>query len=420
MFVNGLTEESPDELVPSAWVSVARVADTLQKKTNILVLNVCNSSSATGELGIRMVRTFLNKDMASVSATSYRLQEAAAKIYYPAFYMSLLLEGCFSTAAAEARLALRHNQIRYGNQKRDDYFVYWNWSNSTDIKPGVPSASSWYLCLRMLQETVPCWLWWLTTGLWAFLLRRTRKWGDVEALWFSNYHIHRNFSNVKSHINYARLWDVPLIDMFVYEFEIHLERNKAHSLYLHPAASNLQPALAWIGSLVRNSVRHWVEIKLFAKVRVLRVEKMLKYRSAPPVAWNFPRRCRYPELMDDADWSWPPGNVAPAVISSNLLVIEGFEHLEPRPGCDQIVRTSLLGEMVDIAKQMNKESGGNLHLLTIGGKVKQDWKTSKLAPPEFLGRRWAAATVMMVPLRVEPYRKPLSYTRRQSSANSHI
>jgi hypothetical protein len=86
-----------------------------------------------------MIRTLLKEEMACVSGTSHRLQASAAKIYYPRFYISLLLYGSFNRAAANAQLTLRKNKKIHKNEERYDHYVHWNWLSTQNLREELAS-----------------------------------------------------------------------------------------------------------------------------------------------------------------------------------------------------------------------------------------------------------------------------------------
>ncbi|KAF2741043.1 hypothetical protein EJ04DRAFT_558416 [Polyplosphaeria fusca] len=380
----------------TCYVLVSDVARALGQCTDLLVMNACNSSSISGQLGIRMVRTFLQEDMGCISATSYRLQESAAKIYYPHFYMSLLLNGSFNRAAADARAALRRNQTRYRGEERDDHYVHWNWSRTANLRADVEPLRSKHLLIRMLLESIPrvlCWLY-------ACMCFKVDAWRDSQADDYPMYAIHRQFDRLDRHVLCAEQNDIPSMGLHILEAEYYLTKNDKHSVYLH-SAYNDGPGRRWISSLIRNTVRIWVETNFVSEVRLLTVQGLLDRDCKP---WRKPRlwmESWYAESMKHPDWIWSQENPNPDQKPPSIrrmLIIDGFENLEPQSDAR---KREVLNKIGAIAEQMQKEDG-DFYLITIGSLVETQWK---LLPSDYarknlttLTMKWTGIPILMVPL----------------------
>ncbi|KAH8648664.1 hypothetical protein BX600DRAFT_117435 [Xylariales sp. PMI_506] len=97
-------------------VPVEHIARKLQDcRISKVALSACLSSYAQSRIFLNMCHTFLKHDVAHVSAMSFQTLESTARVYYSAFYESLILRGeAFHVAASEGRKALRANHQQYG------------------------------------------------------------------------------------------------------------------------------------------------------------------------------------------------------------------------------------------------------------------------------------------------------------------
>ena len=386
---------------PPPNVSATELAETLRKRSRVLVMNACNSSSLKGELGIRMVRAFVTDNMTYVSATSYRLQETAAEIFYPRFYMSLMLNwsqelsASFSKAAADARLALRKNPKRHKGEKRDDFFVHWNWSNGTNMVRGKAPSRSFQLHRRVLLELVS-----LVVG-WLFcILFKKHAWYSSSQDQYPMFTIHRNYDHLETHVRYAQYLDIPSITLYTLEIEYHLKGNEQHSVYLHPPNRNSERLLQSIKNLLRNMIRIWVETNFVTEVRVLQVKELLKYASH---SWFEPRfwtNGRFESLILRPDWRWRRQNEYEGrrkLGIDRMLIVEGFEALEQLPN-DNEQKENALVRIDAVLEEMKR--GGECYVVTIGGLLDDDWRRldSNYAR-KTIGRKWTEAEVMMLPVR---------------------
>jgi hypothetical protein len=397
---------------PPAHILATEVAEALRGRTKLLVMNACNSSSLTGELGIRMVRTFLQEEMGAISATSYRLQETAAKIYYPVFYMSLLLYGSFNRAAADARHALRKDKRRHAGKERDDHYVQWNWSSTPDLVADVKPVRSTWLHFRMFIELLPCIISWIVAHA-CVVKARKEAWQTNHALDYPMYAIHRDFDKVECHVRCAEQLDIPSLTLYNLELEYWLKHNEKHSVYLHPQHPNSDPGLDSIRSLVQNTVRIWVETNFVSEVRKLNIREMLKGEYKP---WSKPTRfwseSNYRDSMLEADWTWrceKNCNLKEPDVKC-MLIIDGFELLA---GQRHPRRNTVLQQLQKIAVEMNTASNDNMYVITIGGLLEDDWnEVSSDFDLKVLGQKWVKAEVVKLPLRSNPAVSTFTRKRR--------
>lgn len=381
----------------NVFVSATEVAISLSQRTNFLVMNACNSSSPTGGLGIQMIRTFLkDRRVACVAATSYRLLEETASIFYPTFYMSLLMNGSFNRAAAEGRRALRDYKIRYG-EERDDAYVQWNWSSTVNLhKDSEPSRSN-RLHFNMLLELLPRSFFLIL----ACVRRNLDKWRSTHAIDYPMYDVHQNFRNMKAHVNCCQQVDIPKITLHAMEIEYYLKTNIHHALYLHPARKNSYSQLRIIKTLVLNMIRIWIDTNFVTEIRILDVEKMLKRPTKSswpiPLFWT---GTKYEDLMKSPDWSWQQQSqihprVKPKVKS--MLIIYGIEQILPLE-YDDGPKSDVLDHISKVAQQI-EETHRDLYVLTIGGLLTDSWQVA--LPSEFaqrtIGRKWSSRATMMIP-----------------------
>ncbi|KAF2107280.1 hypothetical protein BDV96DRAFT_589453 [Lophiotrema nucula] len=390
-------------LGPPAYILASDVAQALRGRTKLLVMNACNSSSESGEPGIRMVRTFLQEDMGAISATSYRLQETAAKIYYPVFYMSLLLYGSFNRAAAEARQALRKNKKRHNDEERDDFYVQWNWSSTANLIADREPVRSTLLHFKMLLELLPRLVFWILAHI-CMSTKRKEAWKQYHTYDYPMYAIHRQFESVGNHVQCAEQLDIPSINLYTLEVEYWLKNSEKHSVYLHAQHANSDPGLQSIRGLIRNTVRMWVQTEFVSEVRILNAKRMLEGESRP---WSKPRHFwnerNYRESFTEADWSWRRSDDglqdSEHSQSRKMLVIDGFEALAMQ---EHQRKPTVLQQMATIATSMDQQ-GVDLYVITIGGLLEPAWNQ---VGPEFsidvLGAKWAGAQVLKLPLRTNP------------------
>ncbi|KAF1911407.1 hypothetical protein BDU57DRAFT_524522 [Ampelomyces quisqualis] len=257
---------------PEACVLASQVAEVLGQRTRLLVMNACNDTNSTGGLGLRLVRMFLKGNMEYVSATSYRLISSSALIFYPAFYMSLLLHGSFNKAAGDARLALRKDQKRQKKEQRYDHYVHWNWSRSETVPQWLAPSKSMLLHAKMAIESVPR------------LLSRCKACVGLNANMphesmldrYPRYAVHSSFHDLERHIRGGQRFNVPSMNLPALDIEYWLKTNDHHAVYLHPRSlSHEKPTrLERIQHLVTNMVGLWVETNFVTEVRVLQIEQL--------------------------------------------------------------------------------------------------------------------------------------------------
>jgi hypothetical protein len=385
--------------------SAAEIAEALKDRTKMLVMNACNSSSLVGGPGVNMVRTFLKKDISCVSATSFRLQEDAAKIYYPVFYMSLLLSGSFNEAAAQARMELRKNLKRYKGEERDDHFVHWNWSSTPTLREIFPSSPSFLLFCKMSYDMLCL----LISALFSFIFFSQHAWHSSRAQKYSFHRVHRNFDDLKCHIQTAKEIDIPSITFPILELEYWLVENPKNSVYLHPEYPRPISEQQNIERLSRNMVKLWIRTNFVSFVRIVSVPRMLDdegllraTRWLQDVVDDFRGRSGvYRRESKEKRMKQPK--------IKNMLVIEGFEKLEPEKGKglspDQ---QNVLDKITQIVKDM-VQNDKDMYLITIGALGKKAWEENTVNHPPILGDKWAGAQTMMLPqeddVKIATYRR---------------
>lgn len=389
----------------SSSVSVSRVAEVLRNRTKLLVMNACNSSSVTGQLGIRMVRSFLDNEIPCVSATSYRLLASSARIFYPRFYMSLFLYGSFIKAAADARLALRKDKKRHyydegkRSRDRDDHFVHWNWSSSEHLRRVLIPSRSLLLHLKMLAEVLPRVFSWCTSCVHS----RRRDWHEKQFQEWPMYTIHRRFFDLETHVRCAQHFNIPGISIYALEVEHHLKSNDKHSVYLFPPnpRSDGTTGLKMIQDMIRNMVRIWVETNFVTEVRVLQVHRMLES------GWNAPwplSKTTYRKLITKPDWTWrqtgfTPGRKQPKI--RRMLIIDDIDLLVDHKGRlrQEEKHMDVWEQIVQIAKDI-KETEKDIYVLIIGGILQEDWEKSTAGfNSPVLGLAVAGAVPIMLDIR---------------------
>lgn len=383
------------------YVLATKLADTLRDRTKLLVMNACNSSSLKGELGIQMIRAFLNEHIDRISATSYRLEAIPASIYYPIFYMSFLLHESFHMAAAEGRQALRRDTRRHGGEERDDCYVHWNWSIKTKIQLGKKPPRSPRLHCLMLLECIPR----LLSYLFAFLLFKTQDWRRNQADHYPMYAVHRNFGKIESHVRRAKQLPIPGITLHALDIEFQLKSHPKYSIYLHPPHKNSLTELESIRHLVvQNMVRNWVETNFVVEAQVLRVDKMLEQahngNSETRYKSLFRRKPTYEDLLERAEWYWrqPDGIEGRKQLEvKSMLIVDGIHHLV---SLEEDQQFEVLERIRAVAEEMKTRNGDKFFVITIGGLLEEEWK-NKLHS-EFskgaIGGKWASPAVMMIPL----------------------
>ncbi|KAL6709179.1 hypothetical protein ACN47E_001995 [Coniothyrium glycines] len=334
----------------SSYVLVSSVAKLLQTHTRLLVVNACNSSSSTGELGIRMMRTLLDKQISRVSATSYRLLESSARIFYPSFYMSLFLFGSFSKAASDARLALRSEKNRVFDREsqtyrdRDDYFIHWNWSKSGEVTQMLKPVIPWRLCAKMLLQMV---------------FRGVRD--PMRTVY--RHHL-------ESHVLCAQGLDVFGMTNHALEVEYMLKSEEKYSVYLCPSLTKKkgeEAAMPNIRNTIFNMVPIWVNTNFVSEVRVVHIKKMKSLSWMPCWAWD----------KFSAEWTCrqlPCQTRRRMPKVKRMLIIYGIDELM---GADFRMQESLAAERIrnrlsQIAREMASD-GEDFYLVVIGGILYDEW-----------------------------------------------
>jgi hypothetical protein len=384
---------------PRAFVPASEVASTLAGRTNLLVWNACNESSAIGGLGIGMIRQFLmKKGIACIAATSYKLLEPTAEIFYPSFYMSLLVKNSFNRAAAEGRQALKDRQDRYG-EERDDSYVVWNWSSKVHHQrisyPQPPSRLYW----KMVFESGQRFFSWMGCSV----LLNWRAWNETHPQRFPMYHTYYNFRDIKCHVSCCGRFDIPKASLHAHEVEYFLtnnhlsEKDNHNSVYLYPGHEYAGNEFEIIEILMKNMVRIWVETNFVIETRVVDVEKMVQEVKRP---WmKFFRLCApgYVNYMKRSDWTWRQqekllaGQRQPEI--KGMLIVCGIDRLLPADGS----RETVLNRIEEIAGEIKKKYG-DFYAITTGRMRPKEWTNlaGKFAQ-KTIGEKWADPEIMLIP-----------------------
>jgi hypothetical protein len=371
----------------------------LRHCTKTLVMNACNESSPVGQLGIRMVRTFLSRGISQVAASSYRLQYKAAQIFYQNFYVSFFLNGRdFDKAAADGRRALREDKRRHKDEERDDHFVLWNWSNSQSPHcsktPGKPSL----LHRKMLAEVLRSFF----RPVVAFLRSKAEEWHAHHADRYPMCSIHWNFGLLTSHMRYVSKLDIPSINMYAIEIEWWLRERG--SIYLYPEDGETAFIYPRIQTMIQNMVRVWAETNFVGEVRVLQVEGMLKkYQKQPSRYPQWAKNSTYENVADGGDWRWPPrrkraGGLPKAPQVNTMIIINGIEQLKP---INTPAKRAVLQRIEDVAKEVYAKDKDNYYLITIGSLVLDQFTKLPMGyTPKGCGveEKWADPIGLSLPL----------------------
>jgi hypothetical protein len=391
-----------------------------------------------------MIRSFLSRDIAGVSASSFRLHQSAAEIYYPAFYMSLLLTGNLNEAAAEGRLALRKDRRRVKRESRerelrDDHFVHWNWSNSRDLHKSDPMEMPGSLIYRMLWEAVPrC----LSLAL-EYLSPKRLIFGSPHPCYHRFWSLHHNFDNIQLHVRCAKALDVPSILLRVLEIEHNLTKDDKHAVYLSPYVSKKRGNEGRgykneqnnVEKLIRNMARIWIRTNFVAYVRFLSVERMLAEENmSEPVLWQQLANKLYGDTDPDTFEREEMDKHRKFPKVRRMLVIEGFELLVPPKGkAMSSQQDTVLNRIVQVAREMRAadwtDSGrtdvdqdwidknipdNEFYLITSGALLNtDDWELLDL-DPKILGRKWTGGTKMNL-LPFDPDVELSTYKKRKKS-----
>lgn len=380
---------------PQAFIAASEVAKTLSRKTNLLVWNACNESSTIGGLGIGMIRPFLNKGIACIAATSYKLLVPTAEIFYPTFYMSFLVKNGFNRAAADGRQALKDRQDRY-EEKRDDSYVIWNWSSNIyhqNITSHDPPAVLYW---KMVSESGHRLWYWLI----CLLFRRPHS-SKQHQLMFPMHHAYHHFRELKCHVSCSARFDIPKASLHAHEVEYYLStlpgKDNHNSIYLYPGHEREGNAFEFIEVTMKNMVRTWVDTNFVIEARMVDVEKMIQEAKKPwkKVVRSWKRG--YVNLMRRSDWTWSqeeqqvPGQRQPEI--KGMLVICGIDCLLPDDRSTEVV----LDQIEEIAREM-KERHGEFYAITTGKMRPAKWTklTGKFAQ-KTLGEKWADPATMLIP-----------------------